>query len=370
MRDAEHRAWEVVKRAFDERMPASVPRRPSRHLVAALVVALGAVVAAVLSPPGRAVFHQVREAVGVQHAAPALFSLPTRGRLLVVSAAHGGVWLVHDNGLKRRLGSYDDAQWSPHGRFLVATNASSLVALDPRGDVRWSLIRREPRSPRWEGTLTDTRIAYISASGLRVVAGDGTGDKLIDRRAKDAPPAWDTAKAHTLAYESSGTVVLRNTDTGRIDWRAPIGVVPSGLEWSDDGHYLAVVSGQRIVVLDARGHVRRTVSMLGASLTEGAFAPGSHRFAVVVRSGSRSEVRVVDVDRPGHARLLFAGPGAFGDIAWSPDARWLLVAWPTADQWLFLHGAHVHAVANINEQFPRSDHRGPRLRLAGRWCCG
>jgi len=26
-------------------------------------------------------------------------------------------------------------------------------------------------------------------------------------------------------------------------------------------------------------------------------------------------------------------------------------------------------VANIEQQFPRADHLGPMLQLAGRWCC-
>ncbi len=370
MRDAEERAWEVVRRAYAERSPMGSTRRPSRRLVLALVVALGVIVAAVLSPPGRAVFHRVREAVGIQHAAPALFSLPAHGRLLVVSGDRGGVWLVYDDGLKRRLGSYTDAEWSPHGRFLVATKTNELVALDAQGNVRWSLTRRHPRLPRWEGTLTDTRIAYLADSGLRVVAGDGTGDKLLDRSANEVPPAWDPSRLHTLAYLSGDAVVLRSTDTGHVEWRAPANLRTSDLEWSSDGRYLAVVSPKRIDVLDAAGKVRRTISMLGTDFLKAAFAPGSHRLAVGIRLASRSEVRVVDIDRPGHARLLFAGPGVFGDLAWSPDAKWLLVAWPTADQWLFLHGERVHAVANIQAQFPPADRRAPALRLAGRWCCG
>jgi hypothetical protein len=78
---------------------------------------------------------------------------------------------------------------------------------------------------------------------------------------------------------------------------------------------------------------------------------------------------MVDVDHPGQSKLLFAGPGDFGDVAWSPDAKWLLVTWPSANQWVFLHGARVRAVANIEEQFPRADRLGPMLELAGRWCC-
>jgi WD40 repeat protein len=369
MRDAEHRAWTVVKRAYEERTPKRRARAPGRRVVLALVVVAGAVVAAVLSPPGSAVFHRVREAVGIQQAAPALFSLPAHGRLLVVSAEHGGVWLVHDNGLKRRLGSYDDAQWSPHGRFVVATRGDELLALDVDHGVRWSLARPGAAWPRWEGTRVDTRIAYLTRTGLRVVAGDGTGDHLLDRHAGDVPAAWSPARLHTLAYLSGRSIVLREADTGHLLWRTPVRVTPSALEWSSDGRYLAVKSKRLVLVLDAAGHVHRTVSSLGSDLTDVAFRPGTHLLAVSVRLPRRSEVRLIDVDRPGHARLLFAGPGVFGDIAWSPDGGWLLVAWPTADQWLFLHGSHVHAVANIKQQFPRADHRGPLLELAGRWCC-
>jgi hypothetical protein len=370
MNEAEDRAWEVVRLAFDERTPAAPRSRTRQRILIASVVAVAAAVAgAALSPPGQAVFHRVREAVGVEHAAPALFSLPSPGRLLVVSSDHGGVWLVGTDGFKRKLGPYDDAEWSPHGLFVVATRANQLVALDADGNVRWTLARRNPSWPRWEGTFTDTRIAYITpGSGLRVVAGDGSGDRLLDRYAGDVPPAWDPGRVHTLAYYSGGAIVLRRSDAGVV-WRTPVGVLPTSLSWSTDGRYLAVFSAKRVVVLGRGGRPAHTVSMLGAELLTGAFAPQSHRLGVVVRGATRSEVRVVDLDHPGHAKLVFAGPGTFGDVAWSPDGSWLLVSWPAANQWVFLHGAHAHAVANIAEQFPRHDHLGPMLQLAGRWCC-
>jgi hypothetical protein len=326
------------------------------------------VVAAAVSPPGRAVFHSVRVAVGIEHAEPALFSLPAAGRLLVVSADDGGVWLVKSNGFMRRLGTYSDAEWSPHGLYVIATERNELVALDPDGGVRWQLARHDPSWPRWEGTRTDTRIAYLAKSGLRVVAGDGSGDHLLDAYAGDVPPAWDPARLHTVAYYSGGAIVLRRAD-GPVVWRAPINVLPSYLEWSSDGRYLAVASTKQIVVLDRHGRVDRTISMLGAELRQATFEPGTHDVAVVVRSAGRSEVRVVDVDHPGRARLLFAGPGTFGDVEWSPTGGWLLVNWPDANQWVFIKGKQVRAVANIRQQFARADGLGPLLELSGRWCC-
>ena len=364
----EERTWEVVRRAYEERPVRSSHRRPGNGLLLAGVAAAVVVAAAVLSPPGRAVFERMREAVGVEHAAPALFSLPASGRLLVVSPGHGGVWLVRGDGLKRRLGSYQDAAWSPHGLYLVVSQTDELAAVTAAGDVRWSLARRGVRDPAWEGTRTDTRIAYIADSGLRVVGGDGTGDHLLDRAGRAVAPTWDPARLHVLAYSAGRAVVLRHA-SGPVIWRAPVDILPTSLEWSSDGHRLAVVSQRRIVVLDPGGRVLRTISMLGAELRQAAFRPGSHRLAVTVHFGGHSEVKLVDVDRPGRSKLLFAGPGVFGDIAWSPGGGWLLVDWPTANQWVFLHGSHVQAVGNIREQFSPAAHLAPALELSGRWCC-
>jgi hypothetical protein len=357
----EDRAWEVVRRAFEERQPT--PRRPTartRLLLACALAIVAAVVVAALSPPGRAVFQRVREAVGVENAATELGALPDSGRLLVVAA--DGTWVVEPDGLRRRLGDYTDAQWSPHGLYVVATRAHELVALDPDGDVQWTLPRPHPSLPRWQGTLTDTRIAYLSAGALRVVAGDGTGDHVLAARVAHVAPAWDPARVRSVAYVSGRTVVLRSDD-GTVVWRAPVGVAPTGLAWSGDGRFLAVDSAKRIVVLDAHGKLVHTVSMLSATRLSAAFEPGTHRLAVSIRLGGRSQIRLVDLDHLGPAPLLFAGPGVFGDVAWSPDGAWLLVAWPTANQWLFVRGTHVHAVGNIRAQF------GPDAQLASRWCC-
>jgi hypothetical protein len=287
-----------------------------------------------------------------------------------VSENGGGVWLVHDDGFKRRLGAYDDAEWSPHGLYVIATRSNELVALDVDKGVHWTLARRHVMSPRWEGTKTDTRIAYLTPAGLRVVAGDGTGDRLVARNAAGVPPAWQPAHMHTLAYAAENrSVVLRNADTKEVLWRAPLHAAPQSLAWSSDGTLLAAISPQRIEIVTAGGKAARVISTLSGRFVAAAFRPGSHELAVSVGYPGRSETKLVDVDHPGSARLLFAGPGRFGDIAWSPNGQWLLVDWPTANQWVFLHGSRVHAVANIREEFHRVDDVVPSLRFAQRWCC-
>lgn len=289
-REARERAWAVVETAFAEREP--VERRRSWKPVAALAVGL-AVLAGLLSPPGRAVLDEIREVVGVQKTQPALFSLPTGGRLLVTSDA--GAWVVDRDGSKRLLGAYREASWSPFGAFVVATKPNELVALEPDGHVRWSLARPDVRLPRWGGTRTDTRIAYFSDGVLRVVAGDGRGDRVVDERAALRAPEW-----------RPGNVLV---------------------------------------------YARRDASVRAVNVDTGAAVPGQ-RFS-----------RPVTVSR----RVLPSG-AQVGEATRSPDGRWVVVAWPEADQLVFFRttaGAQrVWAVSDISAQFRSRTFP----RIAG-WCC-
>ena len=132
-----------------------------------------------------------------RHAEPALFSLPAPDACSSSRRKAAASGSADANGYKRKLGAYTDAEWSPHGLYVIATTPNHLIAFDVEHGIRWTLARRDPVWPRWEGTTTDTRIAYLAASGLRVVAGDGTGDHLLDRYAAAVPPAWDPAPDRT-----------------------------------------------------------------------------------------------------------------------------------------------------------------------------
>jgi hypothetical protein len=306
--EARERTWTVLRAAFDEREPVERRRRMVRPVVVVAVVA--AVLAAVLTPPGRAVLDEIRETVGIERAQPALFSLPAPGRLLVASDA--GVWVVREDGSKRLLGPYREASWSPFGRFVVAARENELAALEPDGGVRWTLARPGVRSPRWTGTETDTRIAYVDDTGLRVVAGDGTGDRLLVARYR-GPFAWRPGKGFVLAYAvRPGRVTLYDVAAGRVVKRSAPGRVEAG----DD-------------------------------------------LAALRRRGTASELVA-------GGRVVFRTPGRLEGVLSSPDGRWLIAGWPAADQWVFVRsdGSAIRAVANVSEQF-----RSRTLPRGEGWCC-
>ncbi len=330
---AQARTWGVVAAAFAEREPVRTRRNvPVRPLVALAIV--GAVAAVAFTPPGHAVITSVRKAIGIEHAQRALYSLPTGGRVLVDG------WIVDADGSTRRLGDYRETSWSPFGRFVVAARTDRLLALQADGTVRWTLARPDVRFPRWGGTRVDTRIAYLSGDHLRVVAGDGKGD----REAGPAPaapvaPAWRPGGApFTLAYaDTRGRIWVFEPDTGTLRFRTGAGERPTKLVWSRDGSSLLVVRPHAIDVYDLRGR-------------RGAHAAG--RFVDAAFVGGRLAVL-----RPHEltlgTRTLFRTTGTLRQLVPSPDARWLLVTWPEADQWLFVGTGgrpRVTAVANIAEQ--------------------
>jgi dipeptidyl aminopeptidase/acylaminoacyl peptidase len=358
----------VVAAAYAHRDPLPPARRRAVPVRAALALGvLLVVVGALLSPPGRAVLDSVREAIGVEHAQRALFSLPARGNLLVASG-RGGAWVVHADGSKRRLGGYRETSWSPHGRFVVAAKRDEVVALQPNGDVHWTLARPDVRFPRWAGSATDTRVAYLSRRSLRVVAGDATGDHLVAAGVDRTPPAWRPGSSFVLVFARRGSIVAVDTTTGARQWTRHVPGVRE-LEWSREGDRLLVRTPRSLIVLDQRG--RRLFDLLssprGLPVAAAAFAPDGHAVAFVRGTADESEVWLVRALPPDASapQRLFAGHGTFSGVVWSPDGRWLLVAWPDADQWLFFRSAGVHAVravSGISRQF------GSFPALGG-WCC-
>jgi hypothetical protein len=375
---AQRRGWRVVRKAYAEREPTPWPIRHRRPLAAAAIGV--AVLAAAVTPPGRAVISGVRDAVGtekvvvgVPRAKPALFKLPAAGRVLV--AAPGGVWVVSADGSRRRLGAYEEATWSPRGLFVGVSKRHQLAAVTPRGEVRWTLSRPNVRSPRW--SPSGFRVAYLSGRNVRIVAGDGTSDARLDS-AQNVAPVWKPDEEHVLAYaDRNGTVNVVATDDEQTLWTAAgVASSPSQLEWSADAQRLVVVrklTGGRfaLVVFDGDGRRRQTLELPGVPV-DAAFSPSDHRIALIRRLGPRSELLVVEADTLRRQSLVFSGLGRFSDVAWSPGGRWFLLGWRSADQWLFIRSADVSKVSafsSLTAQFdPGKTGGGGFPRVEG-WCC-
>jgi len=357
-RESGERSWEVVRRAYAERLTA--PRRRDRRPLLALVAAV-VVLAAALSPPGLAVWGSLRDAVTSEDH---LLSLPTRGRVLV--NAQSGVWVVDGDGSKRFLDGYADASWSPHGLYLAAARGNELVAMEPNGHVHWELARARPIGmPRW--SYEGFRIAYFAGRALRVVNGDGTGDRLVSPNALGSglpTLAWRPGTHELLYTDNRARLVLRDVDTNRILW-ARASRSTEDVTWSDDGQRVFIADSHPRV-LDASG---RLVAAFGTgTVLPAAFVPHSRALALVRNTNRSSTVYIYSGPRYMRHRSVFSGAGSFGGIAWSPDARWLLVDWRGADQWLFIRSAAVRriAVRNIGNTFDSGPEHYASL---GGWCC-
>ena len=335
--EARERTWQLVSVAFGERTPAA--RRPARRLAPALaVVVLGAIVAAAFSSPGRAVFHAIRKTVGVEKARPALFSLPTGGRLLVTSTA--GVWVVEADGSKRLLGRYDEASWSPHGRLRRRDTAKCPVRADP---VRGGAVVARP-----------TRCAFPTLDGN----GHGHTDRLPDdqpaprrrrrrqrrrrrRRHRRWPLRCSPSRAG-LATRHEARARIRQHERPRICGSTSTPGRTSGpsgpfAPHPSPGH--ADSSGRVTVRGCCSSPPTRSRSSAPAAaapldirserVVAAAFRPGTHDVAVVRRPGEVSQVLL-------GAKILFSTAGELRGLTWSPDGRWLLVGLPEADQWVFV----------------------------------
>lgn len=414
------RAWSAVRGAYAAREPLAAvrPTRRRRALLwlTALAVALGGAALA-LGPAGA----KVGDWIGRTFDPPAGRELPAPGRLLVSDPS--GAWIVQRDLSTRWLGAWSAASWSPRGLFVLATRRDVLAALDPRGQVRWTLTRPRVSHAVWSGG-DGYRVAYRSRAQLRIVAGDGTGDRALVARTAPVTPAWRPGPAHehVLAYATPrGGVVVRDVDAV-ARWPGttpqPAGWLPSGappralavpvrrgrpvraIAWAG-GDRLLVLRRDRLDLLALDGRRLATArphwrgAFLGTNL-----AVAEHgrvaAFAGFDRTRGESELRTVRLDGlaphatsprqpdrtgagatggasaatpPARLRtsLRFAGPGGFGAVAISPDGRWAGAWWPAGDRWVFARTTGSRRVTAIGHVRRRLD---PGARARGATAAG
>jgi hypothetical protein len=379
--EAERRGLALVEHAYTERRPAGRPVLPRLAVALAAAALLAALL---LSPAGAAVRNWIGDVftAGVRNAQPALTDVPGGGRLLVQSSR--GPWVVQPDGSRRLLGGYEEASWSPHGLFVAAASGRTLSAIEPDGTPHWSVSAAgQVSDPRW--SPSGFRIAYRAGASLHVIRADGTEDRLLGPAAPVAP-AWFPLGAHLLAYvDSTRRLRVVEADTARTLATASASPGVTALGWSADGRNLLELSSRGVWQRSLRieklaggirlGKVRRVPLPVDAVVRTAAFAPRRHTIAVLLerrgqRDAPRSEAFLIDGDRT--PRRLFAVSGQLSQLAWSPDGERLLLAWPAADQWLFIPTGgrgHLQAIGNISSVFsPGLRRQAPFPQIEG-WCC-
>lgn len=383
--DAEARGMRVVAAAYAQREGRGRTAVESRRSLPrlALALALATLAAALLlSPAGASVRDWVDDVftASTPRPEPTLAEIPGGGRLLVQSAS--GPWVVQPDGSRRLLGDYEEATWSPHGLFVAAVKGRTLSAVEPDGAPRWSIAAsRRIAAPSW--SPSGERIAYRAGDALWVIAGDGTEDRLLGSTAH-VSPSWSPVSDSSLAHVAGdGTLRIVNSESGAELAAAPALGGIGEMEWGADGRAILEGSRQALRLRSVRarklspgpalGKGRVLPLPSGADLVDAALAPSRRIVAVVLtrwrKSGTRSTVALLG---PGAAkpRRLLTVPGSLGEVTWSPDGRRLLVAWPYANQWLFLPvgRGQGRAVANISDAFAPGRRAASFPRVEG-WCC-
>jgi hypothetical protein len=347
---AQERAWELVRAGYEQHEPSRRARR-ARGLVLAIAGA-GAALAIGLSPAGARVgdlVAEVGEAVGIgaEDARPALRSLPAAGELLVESGQ--GVWVVREDGSKRLLGDYSNATWSPRGLFVATADGAQLVVVDPTGDVQWTIpTAGRPTDIRWAGSDSDTRIAYRASGDLYVVAGDGSGNRRLARDVAARPPAWMPLPGVTKVDPAAA---------------GSFGHVLGYLDRNDELQVVAPDTGADVQLLGSQA-----AELESAVAQDVVASPTETAGATVTREGRRSRLELVEGAR---SRTVFSGPGRFTDPVWSPDGRWIVLGWRSADQWVFLQPQRprrVVAIDRISQEFdPGGSGEAARFPRPGEW---
>jgi hypothetical protein len=361
---AQQRAWRVAQTVYADRTVPTRRRRRARFALAPAAAAIAGVL--VLTPAGAAVHRWINQTLGVTHARAALVSLPAPGQILIAGPA--GAWTVSADGSKRRLGSWREATWSPHALFVAVASHDQLTIVNPRGTPQWSIARPDVRSPRWFAP-NGYRLAYLSGTTLRVIAGDGTGDRQLSKHVSPVAPTWRPGHPYVLAYAATnGTIVARDADSGQIAWSHRTTPAPRLLAWSSNGARLLALTNTAALVFDGDGHqVARLPTTGNQPKLDGALSPDGQQLALL----SDHDVTLTDLSRPGASgRRVFTGAG-LRQLTWSPDGRWLLVGWPAADQWVFIHATgrpQIVAISKIAEQFSSPGAR-PAFPATEGWCC-
>ena len=218
------------------------------------------------------------------------------------------------------------ASSSPHAR-TSSPRSSRTATCAGRLRARAFASRAGPERRPIRASRTST------AGCARVVAGDGTGDRLVSRLGTRGRLAWRPGAGFVLAYTTAQAVRRRTSISRRVGAleRAAAGATVDDVEWSIERHAPArrlAAATSASTTADGRLVDRRTRPRAGRTSTWR--SDPERRDAVARVHGSQSSAYILS------GRSLTNVTGRLVQLEWAPDGRWLLVAWETADQWILV----------------------------------
>ena len=362
-------------------------RGPSARRLVGAALASAAVLVLALTPAGAAVRDWVGDAVdgGGDGVRPALTHVPSGGDLLVSSGSDQ--FAVGADGTTRLLGSFDNVTWSAHGLYVAGASGQRLAAIEPDGDLRWSITAPGRVSDQtWAPGCC--RVGYRSDGGLWVVNGDGTDPHEVVDRVAPVAPAWMPA-AYDIETQSSPNVLAYVDDRNRVatidadsaatSASTELTQEPISVFWLDRKRILAVEPGGLEIVDTADGFVSRLVAPVRGRISSAAVAPDGGPVALLSQSGGpvdgsrvRSTLQLLQIGRGGNSqsRTLFSEPGLYDGPVFSPDGSRIELGWRKADQWRFIStaaGVDPVAIGGITRQFDGG--RNGDMPQIDDWCC-
>lgn len=258
----------------------------------------------------------------------------------------------------------------------------------------WAVVRRayEERQPvAWPRRHARPLAAAALVAAVAAAALSPPGRSVVHslREAvgvKKAEPALFSlpTRGQLLATSREGTWLVHQDGSKRL-----LGHYRDAT-FSPHGLFIAATRANQLVALDPMGTVRWTLArpaprhpvwtgtrtntrityvsggqlrvVAGDGTGDHPVGPASGRRprqAVAIRKHGGQSIVVVG------GRIVFRGTGRFDQAVRSPDGRWLLVTWPTADQWVFVRPGprrRIVGASRISVQF------GDFPRVQG-WCC-
>ena len=270
------------------------------------------------------------------------------GRSDVFTQALAGGWPRRISADRDRTIYWWDSEprWSPDGRWLAYTQGGHVrvAPSDGRGPARAvSDFTAGASSPVW---MPDSAGLIVNAA-----RGEGTVLLLTDRHGHwprplaedpgdnlDAAPSPDGSQ---VAYSHRPLDDLNRWDLRLVDIDSGHTATLFGRpkekawspRWSPDGRWIAFLSQQsgwtEVWAVGPDGAGLRPLTRLGRDVTAFAVAPDGSRLAVCVAREGDIDLLLVEVES-GEVRALRPPGGCYYAPQWSPDGRFLVVAYDDA----------------------------------------